>query len=75
MKVIVVVLLLTLVIAQTDSEWEYYKTKYNKVYSSGEDEAAHRANWEADKLRIDAENTKGNSYTLSTNQFSDMTEA
>lgn len=75
MKVIVVALLLALAIAQTDSEWEEYKSQYTKSYSSAEDEATHRANWEAEKRRVDEENAKGNNYTLSTNQFSDLSEA
>jgi hypothetical protein len=75
MKLITFAILLVLVLSQTDSEWDEYKAKFNKAYSSVEDEASHRAIWNTEKARIDEENAKGHSYTLSLNQFSDMTAA
>ncbi|XP_055019409.1 cystein proteinase inhibitor protein salarin-like [Boleophthalmus pectinirostris] len=60
-----------------DKEFEEWKTKYNKVYSSPEEEVKRRAIWEETLKGVEAHNKAADegvhSYRLSMNQFSDLT--
>ncbi|XP_040612162.1 protein CTLA-2-beta-like [Mesocricetus auratus] len=59
-----------------DAEWEEWKRKFEKTYSQDE-EGHRRALWEASKKEIDKHNVEYEqgkvSYSMSLNQFSDMT--
>ena len=46
MKYVVLALVLMLTVAQTDQDWQDWKTKYLKAYPTIEEEAVRRGYWE-----------------------------
>jgi len=55
-------------------QWESYKQEHGKVYN-GEEDAAHKATFEANVAAIAAQNAKGEDLTFGLNQFTDLTQA
>jgi len=53
--------------------WDDWKTAFGMTFN-GEDEDSRRAVFEANVATIEAENAKGNTYTLGVNQFTHLTE-
>ncbi|XP_029437301.1 cathepsin K-like [Rhinatrema bivittatum] len=78
----VLVLLLPVVLAgllpdaSLDSQWEEWKTTYNKQYESEDEELTRRLNWEKRLQEVNTHNQEHaegkHSYTMAMNQFADM---
>ncbi|KAM4690739.1 protein CTLA-2-alpha-like [Rhinophrynus dorsalis] len=61
---------------ELDSEWELWKTKFNKQYKSEKEEGIRRLNWERN-LQIIAKHNEEyaqgrQTYTMGMNQFGDL---
>jgi len=56
-----------------ESNWEDFKTTFNKVYNSSVQEAHRRGIFEMNMQLIGEANSKDQGYTLGVNQFSDLT--
>ncbi|KAI9999898.1 hypothetical protein NQD34_011741 [Periophthalmus magnuspinnatus] len=61
-----------------DKEFEEWKKKYDKVYSTPEEEAELRAIWEETRKQVEAHNKEAeqglHTYMQGLNQFSDLKE-
>jgi len=58
----------------TMNQWESYKQQFGKVYN-GDEDAAHKATFEANVAAIAAQNAKGEDLTFGLNQFTDLNQA
>ncbi|XP_037919946.1 protein CTLA-2-beta-like [Hermetia illucens] len=62
----------------SDSEWEDYKSKFNKSYKDAADEQQHREIYVATKAKIAEHNAKYEAgqvtYSMGINHFADLTE-
>jgi C1A family cysteine protease len=54
--------------------WEEWKNEFGMVFNSGLEDDTRKAVFEANVATIEAENAKGNTYTLGVNQFAHLTE-
>lgn len=70
---LLVVLFVTAIVCQSDTEWQQYKEKYGKVYATAEEEQLRRNCW-AQAQRTVKENNQVKQYLSETNEWSDRTE-
>jgi len=61
------------VAAASDDAWEQYKNRFSKVYN-GDEDAAKRAQYEANMRIVDEQNAKGENLRFGENQFTDLTQ-
>lgn len=54
------------------ADWEDFQARYGKVYN-GDDEAQHKATYEANMRKVAEQNAKDESLKFGENQFSDLT--
>jgi hypothetical protein len=57
-KCVVAALVLVLVVAQTDADWQSWKAKFEKIYDTAQEEMTRRGYWEVTYRWIEAENAK-----------------
>jgi cathepsin L len=63
----------TLIAAASATSWEAYKQQFGKVYN-GADEESHKATFEANMVKIAAQNAQGEDLKFGVNQFTDLTQ-
>ncbi|XP_014239822.1 cathepsin L1-like [Cimex lectularius] len=77
MQLFIFVCVISSILAESDSEWEMFKKKYNRTYNNDEYEAIHREVFISNKKAIDEHNAKYEkglmTYSLKINHFADFT--
>lgn len=53
-------------------EWDLWKTRYGKQYSTPSEESVRRSIWVENYKKVQLHNRVGNSYELEMNGFADM---
>lgn len=68
-------LIVGLVCCQTDEEWKQYKTTFNKIYPTAEDELFRKGIWTNRVILINQNNNDANApYKMSQNALTDRTD-
>jgi cathepsin L len=62
-----------LVVGAAAADFDAYMNKFGKAYNGDDEYATRKAIYEENMKFIEAENAKGNSYTLGETQFTDLT--